>query len=229
MSNILKLWKLYTIKNFLTKSQIKYLSTTAETIPQVIIDDEEAQLYTRVIKKKPERKPFMKNAFLAEFDYDVLGFPEVLDNEELNVLNNRTSSVTNFISSILPNNEIEQSILSKEVREQCRNLNLFGLQAPIRTMGLELSETENCRILEEVSKCSSLAISMLNHQYFGVKAVAKSGTEEAKDKYLRCLSSGEYLSAFCLLEENSMDISQMNSQAIPQEDGSFVSNLTDFN
>lgn len=223
MINLLKLCRFKIAKNVCTVSQIKFVSSTAQTLPQEIIDQEESQLFTRVIKKKPQRKPFMKNVFLAEFDSDVLGFPEVLNNEELNNLNNKATTVSNYLSSIQNKKEIEQSLLSKDVYNQCKDLNLFGLQAPFKVGGQELSETENCRIYEELSKCPSLAISLAHHQYFGVQAVAKSATEKTKDKYLSKLSSGEYFSAFCLLEEDSLDMTMMKTQAEPQEDGSLVS------
>lgn len=223
MNGLLKIRKIGVRKCF-NLAQIKCLCTTAQTLPQETIQHEETKLYTRVIKKKPHRKPFMKNAFLGEFDNDVLGFPEVLNNEELKGLTDRTLTVTNFVSSFSEKGYSDASLLSDEVFQQCRNLQLFSLQAPEKVGGLELSETENCLVLEELSPCSSLATSILIHQYLGVQAIVKNGTEFIRDKYLPKLSSGECLAAFCLLERNNLDPSHIDTHTVKQADGSFVSN-----
>lgn len=68
-------------------------------------------------------------------------------------------------------------------------------------------------------------MNLAHHQYYGVHVVAKCGTEEAKSKYLSKLSTGEYLSAFGLLEENSLDMNMINCNAEPKDDGSLVSTL----
>jgi hypothetical protein len=48
--------------------------------------------------KKKQKFPFAKNLFLGKFDHDVLTYPEVLDKERLQTLNELVAPIERFFS-----------------------------------------------------------------------------------------------------------------------------------
>jgi acyl-CoA dehydrogenase family protein 9 len=48
--------------------------------------------------KKKHKFPFAKNLFLGKFDHDVLMYPEVLDKERLQTLNELVAPIERFFS-----------------------------------------------------------------------------------------------------------------------------------
>lgn len=48
--------------------------------------------------KKKQKFPFAKNLFLGQFDHDVLTYPEVLDKERLQTLNELLAPIERFFS-----------------------------------------------------------------------------------------------------------------------------------
>lgn len=203
------------VRNCLNAS-IKYVSTQTQAVETV--KEKKSDLFRKVMTKKPQRPPFMKNMFLGKFDAELLGFPEVLNKEEQRVLDEKVSVVDNYITEI--NNKVVDKIPG-EVFEQLKSLRLFGLQAPEIAGGLELNETENCRMLESIGKDSSLVFSTIMHQYFGVQSVLTKCEKSVREKYLKRLSSGESIGAFCLLEEDTLDPDLMTTAAKLSEDGKF--------
>lgn len=209
MSRLIKISRVNSYKNLLQLSRIIYTQTQIQEIPT-----EQVNVSTRVIKKKPNKAPFMKNVFIGIFDTDMLGFPEVLDAQELKVVEDKANEIDQIFSEV-----DDKDTISSEVRNKLKNLKLFGLQASALADGLELSETENTRILESVAQFRSFAIGLNNHQYLGVNAISSAGSPKAVEKYLRNLSRGNTMAAFCLLEEGNFDPSLMKTKAILSDDG----------
>lgn len=48
--------------------------------------------------KKKQKSPFAKDLFLGKFDHDVLTYPEVLDKERLQTLNELVAPIERFFS-----------------------------------------------------------------------------------------------------------------------------------
>ncbi|GLV44016.1 Enigma [Carabus blaptoides fortunei] len=197
-------------------NNVRLLSTQTQVLPT---EYESIHVPVRVIKKRPQKPPFMKNIFVGTFDPDILGFPEVLDKAELNTLNDKVSEFSNYFNKLDPVSLSQCTKLPESVRQELMKLNVFGLQTSKLIDGLELNETENCRLLEVISQYSSIAVSVINHQYLGVNAITKSASDRLVNKYLPQLSKGEKIAAFCILEENNQDPTLMKTHATLSSDG----------
>lgn len=211
MYNLLRISRSNNYRNIIINSTRK-LSTEVQTA-----NKEQLNVSTRVIKKKPSKPPFMKNAFLGIFDTDALAFPEVLDKDELEYVLKLVTQINAIYAADDTTNESDISI----IKQRLKNINVYGLQASKNVNGLELSETENARVLETVAQNTSLGISIMNHQYLGVNAISQKGSEHVINKYLLNLSRGDSVAAFCLLEENNIDLMSMKTQAELSADGKY--------
>ncbi|MFC1728750.1 acyl-CoA dehydrogenase family protein [candidate division KSB1 bacterium] len=80
-------------------------------------------------------------------------------------------------------------------------------------------------VIEELSKvCSSHGLTVAAHTSLGTNPVVVYGNDEQKKKYLPALTSGEFLSAFCLTEpEAGSDVQNIKSFA-QKVDGGFKLN-----
>lgn len=210
MSQLIKISRLNNYKHLVQLSRILSTQTQIQEIPT-----EQANVTTRVIKKRPNKPPIMKNVFGGIFDTDILSFPEVLDHQELKVVEDKVQEINRVFSEIYTN----QDIKSSEIRNKFKNLKLFGLQASALAGGLELSATENIRILESVAQFRSFVIALNNHQYLGVNAISSAGSPKAVETYLRSLSEGDTVATFCLLEEGNFDPLLMKTKAKLSDDG----------
>ena len=66
---------------------------------QSVVRSETASSHQPLVKEKKTQKfPFAKSLFLGRFDYDVLTYPEVLDKEQLQTLNELVAPIEKFFS-----------------------------------------------------------------------------------------------------------------------------------
>lgn len=145
-----------------------------------------------------------------------------MNNEEFRKLVEKRVEVDSSVQSFDPNSTT-QPVLKSDLRKELQKLKIFGLQSPETLGGLELNETENCYILESLAQNNSLVVSLVTHQYLGINAILKKGSESLIKKYIPKLSSGESIASFCLLEEDIIDPSGIKTRGVKKEDGSFVS------
>lgn len=100
-------------------------------------------------------------------------------------------------------------------------LGILGACLPNSCGGLELSQTQYCRLLEILGgHCASTALFVNAHHSIGPRAIVLFGSEAQKKKYLPKLASGEWISAFALTEpEAGSDAANVQTQATPTADG----------
>lgn len=189
---------------------------------EVVTKYDEKTIKIKTVKKKPHRPPFMKNLFLGRFDSEVFGYPEVLNNDEQRKLDERVRVINTYVQHINVQSEKENALPPEMIRG-LNDLNLFGLRSPLDVGGLELNETENCRVLEEVAQNSSLAMSLIIHQCIGVQIVLKA-SNQIQNKYLESLTNGSKIASFCILEPDVLDPSTMTTTAeLSADESHFVS------
>ncbi|XP_047102374.1 complex I assembly factor ACAD9, mitochondrial-like [Schistocerca piceifrons] len=171
-------------------------------------------------KPKLDRPPFVKGLFLGHFDTNVLTYPEVLDKEELQCLNELVAPVERFFSEV-DSKAIDQSgAIPDKILESLKSLGLFGQQIPVEFGGLGLNATEYARLGEVIALDGSIAVTLAAHQAIGLKGILIAGTEEQKKKYLPHLATGEWIAAFCLTEPSSgSDAASIQTRAKLSEDG----------
>lgn len=171
-------------------------------------------------RKKTKKSPFAKNFFLGKFDTDLLAFPEVLNKEQLQSLNEMVSPVEKFFNEV-DSQEIDKSAsIPEKTLEMVKNLGLFGQQIPVEFGGLGLSATEYARFAEVTALDASIAVTLAAHQAIGLKGILIAGTKEQKEKYLPRLATGEWVAAFCLTEPGSgSDAASIKTRAELSPDG----------
>ncbi|XP_071440547.1 complex I assembly factor ACAD9, mitochondrial-like [Hetaerina americana] len=178
-------------------------------------DDEVA-----VRKKKPPKSPFVKNLFLGKFDPEFLTYPEVLNNEELQNLDEMISPLEKFFNQVNSQEIDKSSNIPEETLSAVKELGLFGQQIPTEYGGLGLTATEYARFAEITALDGSIAVTLAAHQAIGLKGILIAGNKEQKEKYLPRLASGELIAAYCLTEPGSgSDAASIKTKATLSSDG----------
>lgn len=128
------------------------------------------QTYATNVVKKLQRPPFGKNLFLGKFDNEILAFPEVLDKERLQMLDEMVAPVEKFFEAIDSKKIDAEGKIPKETLDGLKALGLFGQQIPTEYGGLGFNATEFARIAEITAIDSSVAVTLAAHQSIGLKA-----------------------------------------------------------
>ncbi|MHA1167656.1 MAG: acyl-CoA dehydrogenase family protein [Candidatus Hodarchaeales archaeon] len=90
---------------------------------------------------------------------------------------------------------------------------LFGLFLPEDYGGMGLSYTLHCAMMERLAQANASLAILPGIHGTAAELIYKYGTEEAKEKYLPKLASGEYLGALTLTEPNAG--SDLGSATVP--------------
>ncbi|SFU21901.1 acyl-CoA dehydrogenase family protein [Mesorhizobium sp. YR577] len=105
------------------------------------------------------------------------------------------------------------------IKQQFRDLGLFGLAIPEEYGGLGLNMEEEVRIAIELGRTSPCFRSLIGtNNGIGSQGIVMDGTEDQKQKYLPRLALGELISSFALTEPDAgSDASSMRT--IAKKDG----------
>ncbi|CAH1784431.1 unnamed protein product [Owenia fusiformis] len=165
--------------------------------------------------------PFAKQLFLGKFEKDMLVFPEIESNDELNHLNAMADQLDKFFLEDVDSKAIDVNAkIPDETFQQMKDFGLFGMQVPEDYGGLGLNATAYARLTECISTDGAIAVTLAAHQAIGFKGILIAGTDAQKDKYLPKLASGEHIAAFCLTEPSSgSDAASIQTRATLSEDG----------
>jgi len=201
-------------------NNVKYLSTSAQLSQEVKKYEAPTEEAVQV-EAKLKRPAFGKNLFLGKFDTEVLSFPEVLDKEQLETLEEMAETVEKFWDESVDSKKIDiESKIPKETMDGLKSLGLFGQQIPVEYGGLGLKNTEYARLAEITALDGGIAVTLAAHQAIGLKGVLIAGNDEQKAKYLPRLATGEWTAAFALTEPSSgSDAASIQSRATLSEDG----------
>jgi alkylation response protein AidB-like acyl-CoA dehydrogenase len=161
---------------------------------------------------------FAKGLFFGQYNDDkLLPYPErPHEADEL------TTRLKSFLHqevdpvAIDRNSEIPQSVI-----DGLGKLGVLGACLPKSAGGLDLTQTEYCRLLEILGgHCAGTALFVNAHHSIGPRAIVLFGTEQQKRDYLPKLASGEWISAFALTEPNAgSDAANVQTTAVPSSDG----------
>ena len=80
------------------------------------------------------------------------------------------------------------------------NRGLFGLRAPRRYGGLELTQRDAGRVLQQLAAIDLTLATLVSSHAIGLHAIQKFGRNALKEELLPGLASGRTLSAFALTE-----------------------------
>ncbi|MCA9201630.1 MAG: acyl-CoA dehydrogenase family protein [Planctomycetales bacterium] len=100
-------------------------------------------------------------------------------------------------------------------------LGVLGACLPSAAGGLELTQTEYCRLLEVLGgHCGSTALFVNAHHSIGPRAIVLFGNDRQQRAWLPKLASGEWISAFALTEPDAgSDAANVQTTATPTPDG----------
>lgn len=107
---------------------------------------------------------------MGKFDTAVLAFPEVLDKEKLQTLEELFAAVEKFFEESVDSKKIDaEGKIPKETLEGLKALGLFGQQIPTEFGGLGLNATEFARLAEAFAIDASIGVTLAAHQSIGLK------------------------------------------------------------
>lgn len=211
-----KMEKAATCVLYSTKPAIK--SNQNEELHEKIKQTERVtHLFKKPRVKEPQKPPFAKNLFIGKFDPDILTYPQ-LQKDELEALEGALKPVADVFNS---KEMSEIKTFSNEFTQTLYNLCLFGLRAPIKDGGRELTYTENCKF-NEIIAGHELGRNLIANEQYGIQAILKNADDKLKTKYLPGLITGDLLSALCATEEGSYDPKHISTRAVRNPDGSWV-------
>jgi len=171
---------------------------------------------------EPSRPGFAKSLFKGEFRTEVLfPYPELPKADQTKV-QDAVAAVRKFADEHIDAAAIDRDAdIPSEVIQGLAQLGVLGMTAPEKFGGRGFSQLAYCRVMEVIgSHCSSTAVFVNAHHSIGIRALLLFGTEEQKAKWLPGLTQGDKLAAFALTEkEAGSDASNVQTQAIPSEDG----------
>lgn len=174
--------------------------------------------------KEPTRPPFVKTLFFGRVDTDLLAFPEFLGERRLKLLDANTEILKNMVAeNVNPKESDTICDIPEKTINLIRDLKLFGISAPAKYGGLELTHTERARLYEILAEDTSLAAMVFSQETLGHKLVNQYGSERQKEKYLKKLVSGKSFIAYCANEQESgSDVATMNTHAFKSGDGYLI-------
>lgn len=131
--------------------------------------------------------------------------------------------VRRFVSEVLvpAENEVaETDEIPQQIRDQMKELGLFGLALPEEYGGLGLTMEEEARIAMELGRTSPAFRSYIGtNNGIGSSGIVIDGTPEQKEKYLPHLASGDLIGSFALTEpEAGSDAGSLRTTAVRDGD-----------
>lgn len=109
----------------------------------------------------------------------------------------------------------ESATFSKALTKRLGEMGLFGITIPAEYGGQSLDTLSYIIAVEELARVdSSQAATVAAHNSLGIDPIFNYGTSQQKSKYLRKLTSGDFVWAFGLTETNAgSDISGIKTKA----------------
>ncbi|MEI6386230.1 MAG: acyl-CoA dehydrogenase family protein [Spirochaetota bacterium] len=110
------------------------------------------------------------------------------------------------IDEVVPKQEeIEQHDfkLLVNLMKKAGELGLLSLDAPEAYGGMELDKASSMLVAEKITRGGSFGVAYAAHTGIGTLPLVYYGTKEQKDRYLEKLTTGQWISAYCLTEPDS--------------------------
>ena len=124
----------------------------------------------------------------------------------------------------------ERQFFPKELLHQAGDMGFMGILVPETYGGAGLGYFEYTTIIEEISKVDpSIGLSIAAHNSLCTNHIFTFGDESQKQRWLPKLSSGEWIGAWGLTEQNTgSDAANMNSTAVQDGDDWIINGTKNF-
>lgn len=141
--------------------------------------------------------------------------------------------VRRFVQEVLvpAENEVaETDEIPQSIRQQMKELGLFGLTLPEEYGGLGLTMEEEVRIAMELGRTSPAFRSYIGtNNGIGSSGIVIDGTPEQKEKYLPQLAAGDLIGSFALTEpEAGSDAGSLRTTAVRDGDDYIINGTKRF-
>ena len=162
---------------------------------------------------------------LGEVHPEELFFPEDFSDEHKLIQETAQEFMENEVFPRMEEIEKKDFKLLRELMLKCGELGLLSVDIPERFGGVELDKVSTALVSEAVGSYASFAVTHGGHTGIGTLPIVYFGSEEAKQKYLPKLASGEWIAAYALTEPDAgSDALSLKCHAEKLEDGSYVLN-----
>jgi acyl-CoA dehydrogenase family member 9 len=172
-----------------------------------------------ILGERLHQASFCKGLFFGRLPDQPLRWPDLTADE---AANRRLDALRRFCAERIDPVRIDREAdIPRDVVEGLGKLGILGACVPVDCGGLGYSQTEYCRLVEQLGgHCASTALFVNAHHSIGPRAIVLFGTPEQKRQYLPKLATGEWISAFALTEpEAGSDAANVQSTAQPTPDG----------
>ncbi|KAL0105960.1 hypothetical protein PUN28_015992 [Cardiocondyla obscurior] len=163
------------------------------------------------IEKEPQRQPFVKNLFLAEFDKEFMYYSEPQSKNRYQRFFEWLEPIEAYMSKCLEN---PQSIQKHDVLAHLRELGVFRACVEERYLGLGLNHTESAKLVEVLSALPWLGSYIVKNHVVPVQIISTLASDNIKAKYLPKIATGEFVPTVCFTEPgNGINIHSIKSTA----------------
>ena len=146
--------------------------------------------------------------------------PEDFTEEQRMIAETTRQFVDNEVRPRIPELEKHDWKLSRELLKKAADLGLLGANIPEEYGGLGLDQTSGVLIAENIGRASAFGVTLGAQVGIGTLPIVYFGTEEAKQKYLPKIATGEIVTAYALTEAGSgSDALAAKATARLSEDG----------
>ncbi|XP_068626071.1 complex I assembly factor ACAD9, mitochondrial [Battus philenor] len=176
--------------------------SSSHTQPQVQedkFDFEDIRVLERVERRKAQIPPFMKNVFVSIFDRNLLEYPEILNKEESEALDNRVAALDRVFSDPNKTTEDKKNVL--------KYTNMYAAPVALTHNGLAINHTESIRYLETIGTDLHLGQEISDH-WVSLNALKIGLSEDLYQKVIGDLITGNNTLSLCIREKLSERITQ---------------------
>ncbi|XP_028178890.1 acyl-CoA dehydrogenase family member 9, mitochondrial [Ostrinia furnacalis] len=200
-------------------SAINYESTQA-TQPQIKeekFDFEDLKVLERVERRKPKIKPFMKDVFVSVFNKELLAFPEIINKEESENLDQRVAALDRVFSDPEKTKEDRKTALKRTM--------MYAAPVSLTNNGLAMNITESLRYLEVISTDLSLGQEISDH-WVGLEALRRGLEVDQYQQIVDDLITGDKPISLCIKERVSERITQPDFRTTAELDPQGIWRIT---
>lgn len=160
---------------------------------------EDLKVVERTERRKAKIQPFIKDVFVSIFNRDLLAFPEILNKDETEALDQRV----NILEKVFT----DPGKTKSDRQEALRRTGLYGAPVSLANGGLSMNVTESIRYLETIGLDLELGQQISDH-WVALGALNVGFNEDQYQKIIGDLITGEKSIGLCIKENLAERISQ---------------------
>ncbi|CAK1587454.1 unnamed protein product [Parnassius mnemosyne] len=202
-------------KNLYRKLRISasHYESSTYSQPQVQeekFDFEDLKIIERTERRKAQIPPFMKNVFVSVFDRDLLAYPEILNKEESEALDQRIAALDRVFFDPEKTKDDRKAVL--------KGTKMYAAPVNLTNGGLAMNHTESLRFLDTISSDLQLGQELSDH-WVSLNALKLGLPEDSYQKIIDDLTSGEKTIALCIKERVAERVLQADFRTVAEMDG----------